>query len=771
MGTIIPAIRAFKRTLTHFLKMTAILAIALSAAGFPAPLDQAAVRADSPIWRDDFDGSLGEGWAWVNENPAQWSLTERPGFLRVYASAYATGGENLLLRPAAQGDFTIKTRVLFEPDTNFQFAGLVIWQDEGNFLQLGRAFCDVEEACVGNGLYFDFVDDGTWVGGNFAAPVGDPSEAYLRLERRGEMVRAFYSVDEGISWYELGTHWIPADFPVNGVGLTAAQDYNTPDRDIPADFDFFELTEGGGFLPEGFHDYEQGDVPSWACNAGGWAADPDDRADDVNVEIVVDHQTVATLVAGEFRQDLLEAKVCVDGTCSFSTALWGAISSYAPHRVDVWAQDGTTGEWVLLSNSAKTLTCRTYDIYAYDTVAGETRPITNLRDTDEYDPTWSPNGNLVAHDVVGESHDIYVTHVATGQSAPLRGAEGGNDAAWSPNGSWIAFDRRWAEDPSIYIVPFKGGQRRLVRANAVSAGWSPNSQRLVFQDVADGGKVKTIGLSGGLVITVADYGTYPAWSPDGKWIAYNRDGDIWKARVGPLGAPLGRPIQVTDLAPGVGRPAWSADSRVIVFDYGLGGDTDTWTIPAAGGEAIWLNGAPQYGDYGSDYWKSSIVYASVSPNSQAARPWVAAYTHDLPGGSLTEGAYPYHFEFAWSRPEPGAFSGQGGEFVVSSGAPNYAGNVLLRGPVELRGVDTSEGLVCEAIGEVNPSQPLRFLIGWVPGVDVLMDMTYPEARAHFESITASAVWGDGGSAALKRHEIMPFSSPEDWYRYVCTFTR
>jgi regulation of enolase protein 1 (concanavalin A-like superfamily) len=764
MNTKLSTNRKFKRVFANTLSIFAILAIAVSAAGFALQLKHETAQADSPIWRDEFDGPLADGWYWVNENLDKWNFGD--GFLRIFASPYATGGENLLLRPAAQGDFMIKTRVRFEPNTNFQFAGLVIYQDDGNLLQLGRAFCDLEEICVGNGIYFDKILGGNFTDSNFAMPIGNPSEVFLRLERRGEMVRAFYSADEGISWYEIGTHWIPSDFQVNAVGLTASQDDSNVG--IPADFDFFELTEGWGFLPEGFHDGEQGDVPSWACNASGWAADPDDRAADVNIEIVVDDQTAANLVAGEFRQDLLDAGVCVDGNCSFSTSLWGLISSYEPHRVDAWAQDDT-GEWVLLNNSAKTLTCRTYDIYTFDPAAGTTVQITNLPDMHEFNPRWSPDAKKIVHDawnVDWSAHGVYITDVKTGASTPLSDAEGGSYPTWSPNGKWIAFDRGADNDYRLFIVPPTGGVPKLVRDDAFMASWAPNSQRLAFHQPSDG-SIRTIELKGGNETIVAERGNGPAWSPGGEWIAFEMDGDVWKVGVDNHGNPLGDPIRLTSSPVWEGRPTWSNNSKTIAFHAGMGQDTDIWTIPASGGTATWLTGAPVFGDYDANYSFNGqyIAYSSFSPDGQAARLWVAAYTYDPPAGTFSDGTHPYHFDFEWSVPEPGSWSGQGGEFVIFGGAEIRDGYVLLRGPEEIYGINYPQGLTCEQAGDINPNQSTRFLIGWLPDYG---EIPYSEAQAHFNSIQATAVW-DEGTAELVQHEIFPFREG-DWFNYVCTFT-
>ncbi len=127
--------------------------------------DGDANEADAPPlesnpFHDDFDAALAAGWEWQNENPDKWSLTESPGFLRIYASPYGSGEENLLLHPISAGDFTVETHLFFEPYSNFNIAGIYLYGGDGNSVTLGRAFCDVPEGCVGNGIYFDAVIGG-----------------------------------------------------------------------------------------------------------------------------------------------------------------------------------------------------------------------------------------------------------------------------------------------------------------------------------------------------------------------------------------------------------------------------------------------------------------------------------------------------------------------------------------------------------------------------------------------------------------------------------
>ncbi|MCL4560117.1 MAG: hypothetical protein M1281_05840 [Chloroflexi bacterium] len=191
-------------------------------------------------WEDDFSKTtLSPTWYWVNEDPAGWSLSENPGYLRIYTVPGATGSQNLLLRSVGPGNFAFQTHLFFEPTSDFQFAGLVIYQDAENFLQFGRAFCGVE-GCFGNAIYFDKIIAGAFEEGNFATPVSNISETFLRLELQDQKLTAYYSED-GITWQDFGSHSIPASFVINGVGLTSSQNGQDPENPIPADFDYFAV--------------------------------------------------------------------------------------------------------------------------------------------------------------------------------------------------------------------------------------------------------------------------------------------------------------------------------------------------------------------------------------------------------------------------------------------------------------------------------------------------------------------------------------------------
>lgn len=198
---------------------------------------------------------------------------------------------------------------------------------------------------------------------------------------------------------------------------------------------------------------------------------------------------------------------------------------------------------------------------------------------------------------------------------------------------------------------------------------------------------------------------------------------------------------------------------------GIGFENDGWSMDVftdADGNWVADFGQPVPADY---WWVAAQIFDDDGDASEL-RPerivdlWVAAFTSDVM--TWSEGNHSYFIEGSFSIPEPG-----GGEtsdpiyFTVSSDAPWYDGNVLLR----FLALRARVGDECPAIDPViRPDQNTLFHYGWVTG-----PMTYQEAAAHFDTLTVTANWDTGMSTELVRHEIFPWSSV-DWNQYLCSAT-
>jgi beta-xylosidase len=195
---------------------------------------------DPILFRDDFEGALADGWEWTRENPKYWNLTENPGWLQImnrggYVSKNSQ--ENILLRLAPEGNFEIITKLKFQPDHNFQFAGLIMLLDNKNYLQFGRAYCGYSPPCVDDGFYIDYYEEGKTNGDNFATVAPDTDTIYLRLSKRATRFNAYYS-ENGADWLPIGEKNI--QFKPISVGLVSGQGSSSK---IPSDFDYFIIKQ------------------------------------------------------------------------------------------------------------------------------------------------------------------------------------------------------------------------------------------------------------------------------------------------------------------------------------------------------------------------------------------------------------------------------------------------------------------------------------------------------------------------------------------------
>jgi Tol biopolymer transport system component len=149
------------------------------------------------------------------------------------------------------------------------------------------------------------------------------------------------------------------------------------------------------------------------------------------------------------------------------------------------------------------------------------------------------------------------------------------EPAWSSDGRLIAFASRRDGVSHIYLMRADGTNvRRLTDAPSAdeSPTWSPDRLRIAF---AREGALFVVASAGGPAHRVGrglGAAADPAWSPDGKLIAYDyRRPELSFREIWVIDSGGGRPRQITKLRASSGVPSWSPDGRRIAFHSNVRG--------------------------------------------------------------------------------------------------------------------------------------------------------------------------------------------------------
>jgi Tol biopolymer transport system component len=169
-----------------------------------------------------------------------------------------------------------------------------------------------------------------------------------------------------------------------------------------------------------------------------------------------------------------------------------------------------------------------------------------------------------------------------------------NWPAMSPDGQSFAYSSRARGSWDIYVQRIGGRNSTLVAGepalDETAPAFSPDGATIAFHESSAKGGIFIVGATGESVRRLTDFGFNPAWSPDGRQIAFCTEevvdphvrsgtSELWVAD-----AAGGTPRKIYD--GDAVEPAWSPSGTRIAFWAADGGQRDIKTIPAGGGPAV-----------------------------------------------------------------------------------------------------------------------------------------------------------------------------------------
>ncbi len=200
------------------------------------------------------------------------------------------------------------------------------------------------------------------------------------------------------------------------------------------------------------------------------------------------------------------------------------------------------------------------------------------------DPAISPDGTRIAY--YHWTDGMYLASIDGTNSRKWVGDTKARNPAWSHDGRQIAFNGIDAVPSSV--LPGETPPRRpIVLRGGSSPSWSPDDNVLVFQACRDNcGIFKANAAVGDPILVVADNGSLPSLSPNGRLILYQREVDgapqLFQVGIDGLGIR-----QLTFGASMHVDAAWSLDGTAIFYRSPEdGGKWAIWRMNADGSNRI-----------------------------------------------------------------------------------------------------------------------------------------------------------------------------------------
>jgi Tol biopolymer transport system component len=388
-------------------------------------------------------------------------------------------------------------------------------------------------------------------------------------------------------------------------------------------------------------------------------------------------------------------------------------------------------------------------------------PLVGLPGSQAY-PAFSPDGNQVAFVIQNQNPGIYTMLVGGEKPLQLTSNPLDSSPTWSPDGGQIAFTR-FSINPrqlSICVIPALGGTEHKLYTFSYGppstmewTNWSPTGKVLAFTESS---RIQLLSIADSTTRPLTtppdrsyDYG--PIFSPDGSTVAFVRGsvaGVVADLFVVP--AVGGEAKRLTfDNSAIFGPPAWTPDSRQIVFSSSRRGLHNLWRIPVSGGTPRPVTGVVT-ASHPSISRKGDLAYLQQLSNDNIWRVHLKDETH-------SQGPPTAVISAKWQNSRP-HFSADGKRIAFESDRSGYS---------EIWDCD-SEGLNC---GQLTSLRGVAGAARWSPDGRHVAFEFHPEEHSEIYVVevpggrprmVATFPGSDNGAPSWSRDGqwIYFFSNPE-----------
>jgi Tol biopolymer transport system component len=220
-----------------------------------------------------------------------------------------------------------------------------------------------------------------------------------------------------------------------------------------------------------------------------------------------------------------------------------------------------------------------HDLYLLRADGTGLRNLTNTRDLNEREPTWSPDGRqigFVQTDSDGVALGAFLLDLAGGAPRRIPGIASAESLRWAPDGARLLYLNG---DGNLTLYTFATGRERVITRDLFITGfcWSPDGTKVAFSEERFDGDltstVQTISVSGGapqlITSAVGRTQSLSGWSPDGATLAYVEEQGDNRGDIYAVPAAGGTPVDLTNRLGFYRHVQWAPDSRTLAFTEGV----------------------------------------------------------------------------------------------------------------------------------------------------------------------------------------------------------